>query len=213
MNGRSKRTVIAPEAGKHLAVSVERVVHRTIGIKAGQGEIGSTCDTVARCDYLAVGLNGNGVGFIGVVSNNPQGDLAAAAEAAIEAPVGVVTSQREQAIHHACGNDLTVRLDSHRIGEVDASKNRGHFTVAVEGRVKRTVSVVTGQGKATGHAINQLVSRSDNFAVRLDRNGVNRKVDGQSAIRLKRARRIEIEQMIAPTGNDRAVRLDRNEID
>src|SRR5206468_3943624 len=101
--------LVAAEVGGHLAAAAERGVEAPISVVPRQGEGVVAGRGNPRCDDFAVSLMGNSGAH--VVAAEVGGHLAAAAEGAVEAPIGVVPRQREVAAANPCRDDLAVTLD------------------------------------------------------------------------------------------------------
>src|SRR5204863_6350432 len=101
--------------GGHLACTAEARIERAVRIVTDKGEIIiRPVIAIACCDYLAIRLDSDRVGFV-IGTQNVGGDLARTAEARIERAVRIVTDKGEISIRPviaiACRNYLAVRLD------------------------------------------------------------------------------------------------------
>ena len=150
--------VAAGEVGEHPAVGVEVRIEAAVGVVTGEGEVvGARVVGGAGGHDLPVGLDRHAVGAVGASGEVGQ-DLAAGAEARVQAPVRVVTCQGKvgvAVVGPVTGHDdFSVRLDRRCISIVIPAAHVGQDpAVPVKAGVQAPVRVVTNHGKlarATG---------------------------------------------------------------
>ena len=124
----------------------------------------------ARNDNAAVRLQGN-VARLGEHAAEVGRDLAVAVEGSIEAAVGVVPSEGEEAPERAVGvadrHDPAVGLDRQRSCLGVTPEAGRHDAVGIEGRVEAAVRVVAGERERAAVASRRGGARRHDLAVGL----------------------------------------------